>query len=631
MNTLYETYEYVEKNYDGDTKNKPFPIFHLEFQSQITIFLNDKGEFIKVELVDKKDAKTLTPINEKSASRTNGIFPHPLFDNLTYVAKGLYQNMDNDKKTKNAIESNDAYLGLLGTWKNKSGNKMLDIVYNYLSNGTIVDDLVNNEVLELDMEGKLSNKKISNIEQSKLFVRFSIISDGKINNLWENEELQNSYVNFLNDGSEVDNDYCYITGKKLPSASTHGKYIRFSGDQAKLISSNDNTYFTFRGRMDKAEECAVVGSEVSEKAHSALRWLINTQGGHIKDGYTVISWSVKNSESIKLLSDSDDIFSLEDDELEAKTIETSKDFALAFNKRMAGYKAKYEPDTKINVMALDNATPGRIAVVYYREFHVGELLDRVEKWHKDCSWKHDYKKDKESGKYSSFIGAPSPNDIILTAYGTQQNEFMKVDDKLYKSQLKQLLPCITEGKRIPVNFVMGAYRSACNPNSKTIYNWRKSLSIACSLIRKYNIDRKGKIYDMKLEEDNNKDRSYLFGRLLAVADRAEEYALYLKGNSDTRMTTAKRYMDVFSKKPSSTWKNIRMSLNPYLNALKPGTRNYYENLINKITEEFTFEDFVSNKMLEPQFLLGYSTQYLQLRNEKFKEVENKDEENNNEE
>jgi CRISPR-associated protein Csd1 len=112
---------------------------------------------------------------------------------------------------------------------------------------------------------------------------------------------------------------------------------------------------------------------------------------------------------------------------------------------------------------------------------------------------------------------------------------------------------------------------------------------------------------MALDEKIN-DRSYLFGRLLAVADRVEEQAMYSKDKSNSRMSTAKRYMDAFSKRPYKIWLTIEQGLKPYFAALKPGSEKFYRNTINQIMDSFEIKDFTSLKPLEPLYLLGYHSQ-----------------------
>ena len=51
-----------------------------------------------------------------------------------------------------------------------------------------------------------------------------------------------------------------------------------------------------------------------------------------------------------------------------------------------------------------------------------------------------------------------------------------------------------------------------------------------------------------------KDRSYLYGRLLAVADRIEYMTYDAKDNG--RITKRKRYMSTFSQRLYETWKVI---------------------------------------------------------------------------
>ncbi|MDO4556300.1 MAG: type I-C CRISPR-associated protein Cas8c/Csd1, partial [Lachnospiraceae bacterium] len=64
----------------------------------------------------------------------------------------------------------------------------------------------------------------------------------------------------------------------------------------------------------------------------------------------------------------------------------------------------------------------------------------------------------------------------------------------------------------------------------------------------------------------NLDRSYLFGRLLAVADKAENDAYDLEDRGK-RTTNAKRYWKRFSTNPGDTWQVIEEHLNPYLEKL----------------------------------------------------------------
>lgn len=104
-----------------------------------------------------------------------------------------------------------------------------------------------------------------------------------------------------------------------------------------------------------------------------------------------------------------------------------------------------------------------------------------------------------------------------------------------------------------------------------------------------------------------KIRDYLYGRLLAVADRIE-YRTYERDKDTSRVTNAKRYMSTFSQRPFDTWKIIEENLQPYLNKLSIAERKYYENLIDSICELFDVDEFQDNDKLDGLYLLGFHSQ-----------------------
>lgn len=103
-------------------------------------------------------------------------------------------------------------------------------------------------------------------------------------------------------------------------------------------------------------------------------------------------------------------------------------------------------------------------------------------------------------------------------------------------------------------------------------------------------------------DENCKDKSYLFGRLLAVADVAED-STYEK--DEKRVTNARRYFEAFTNHPSTTWDIIYKRLAPYL---EKNYGFYYRNLIDEIVDMFERDDFSDNTKLDPVFLHGYCCQ-----------------------
>ena len=143
------------------------------------------------------------------------------------------------------------------------------------------------------------------------------------------------------------------------------------------------------------------------------------------------------------------------------------------------------------------------------------------------------------------------------------------------------------------------------------WEWEQNLSVACGLYRGYynrlKNDKK-RSYTVALQE-NYTSRDYLYGRLLAIAEDIESLALYVAG--ENRVTTAQRYMQQFANRPFSTWRNIELSLDPYMKRLKNNRPDYLfnkQNLLNDVMSKFDINDFNNNTPLSGEFLLGYHCQ-----------------------
>lgn len=113
-------------------------------------------------------------------------------------------------------------------------------------------------------------------------------------------------------------------------------------------------------------------------------------------------------------------------------------------------------------------------------------------------------------------------------------------------------------------------------------------------------------------------REYLFGRLLAVADRIE-YRTFDK--EDGRETNAKRYMSAFSQHPYRTWKVLEEKLEPYFMRLKAPERLVYQRLLDDICNLFEIEDFENDTALNGLYLLGFHNQSYVLKEKKKEEEE----------
>ncbi len=204
---------------------------------------------------------------------------------------------------------------------------------------------------------------------------------------------------------------------------------------------------------------------------------------------------------------------------------------------------------------------------------------------------------------------PSLRKIAEAVYGTEQSKRLVLRSSGDKSPMmasifERLRPCILEGRRIPLDIVKTVAVKAANPVAyESAINYRHVLHTACSLVKKYYWD-KGVKFDMVLDE-NCTNRSYLFGRLLAIAEKIERTTF---DQGETRVTNAERYMRQFSQTPFRTWELIRKSTQVHLNQIRPGSREFYKNLYAEIEGLFDEGAFEDKKPLDGRFLLGYDCQ-----------------------
>lgn len=429
-----------------------------------------------------------------------------------------------------------------------------------------------------------------------------------------------------------------VTGKQSPLALNHPKKLRHSGDGAKLISSNDKSGYTFRGRFltnevlidGKKEEIAIqsasVSADVSQKAHRALNWLINRQSFR-NDTQVIIAWAVSGKKTPDALADTLSIFGDGDAQKieEITTVpyhNTGENFARKLSAKIAGYRSILGATEQIVVMGLDSAGPGRVSITYYRELTGSDFLDRLERWHREMAWLfHEFfqNSNEKKKRHTGLLAyAPTPKVIAEACYGK------KLDDKLKKSTIERLMPCIIDGNQVPLDLVDMAIKKASNKIASEHWEWERALSIACALYTCFEIRKnKNTIKNDKIMalENDRTDRDYLFGRLLAVAEHLEEAALYAA--NEKRETTAARLMQRFADFPYPTWRTIESALVPYksrLHANRPGILHKMKTLLDEIHAKFQTGDYEKDGRLSGAYLLGYHCQRIELAYKKAAET-----------
>jgi CRISPR-associated protein Csd1 len=608
------------------------PISHTPQQIQIEISIDNHGNFKGAKTVQKEEI--FIPATKKSASRTANEAPHALCDKIQYCAA------DYVKYGGAKTPYFPSYEAQLSQWcSSEFTHEKAQAVLSYVRKGQLVADLLGEKILHRGEDGKLLTNWLSETDtpeifrmltakegerdQGDAFIRWQVrCPDDPNSAVWLDTSLQRAWINYES-SVEAIGGLCMATGEQNTTlALSHSRRIRHAADGAKIISANDEDGFTFRGRFTDKEGLQVcsISSEVSQKAHTALRWLVNRQAWKNGD-QVIVTWAVAGKPVPDPIQNTLAlILGIEvpvQAELPMLASDVGQAFALRLKSAIAGYRAKLDPTDDIVIMGLDSTLKGkgRIAITYYRELKGSEFLDRIERWHAQCAWPQNF------GKNLPFVGAPAPRDIAEAAFGNQLDG--KSGEKLCKATVERLLPCIVDGQTLPHDLVLSTARRAANRFGLPRKNrdgkvfedeWEKCLGIACALFRGYSTSQ-GKEYQMALEEERL-TRDYLYGRLLAVADSVESFAL-TKAETN-RDTTAARLMQRFADRPFSTWRNIELSLTPYKSRLKSSEKGAgflwkREKLLDEIQCRFQGDDFTDDHALSAEFLLGFHCQRMALR------------------
>ncbi len=624
LKTLAETYD-VYSDLAGVDKNGQavlLPISHSTFNAQIEVTIDQDGNFQGARKLDKgSDVVTIIPVTEDSAARSSGIAPHPLCDKLCYIA-GDYTLYTGDNKEKYF----EAYMEQLKEWiESDYTHPMVQSIYKYISKESLIHDLVVSKTLELDDNGKLTDQtKIHGLGQTGANIRFIVRGSSMPQEVWKNQELYKKYSGYYQQKSG-DKRLCYASGEIESCSDKHPSKIRNSGDKAKLISGNDEAGFTYRGRFTAKEQAVSVGYDTSQKAHNALRWLIQKQG-YTRDESAIVCWMVNRDMQLPdMMKDSmnacNDINDLDfdfgmigsDETLNLNKHDTGKYFAEKFNSAVNGYVGKFEMNDKVAILALDAATTGRLAIVYYDEMGGKQYADAILNWQRHCRWRRTVRleKSEEGKKRVTCECTPSPRDMALAAFGVQKSEWLEADSKLLRATVKRLLPCITrEGVEIPRDIIKAAAGHASMPQTMGDYVWYNDvLCVVCAMIR-FNYEKGDKTMENFLN-DNMDDRSVLFGRLLAVYDYMEQRAMFEYDETgkvkERRTTNAKRYWNAYSSRPAKTFKTIKQNLVPYEKKLSDFELTRFEDWTSEIMSHFAENEF-DNRALSEMYLPGYYQQ-----------------------
>lgn len=566
-----ETYEYHYEYAAANHKDSVMmaPVGHIVTRAELEITLDMDGKFVSASAVDKSEPKIIIPATESSAGRTSAPCAHPLCEQLGYLLP------ENEPKYRLYVEQ-------LSAWASSQySHPKLAAVLQYVQSGCILSDLLRCGLIQLNKDGKPDNEK--------MLICWRILGSEE-EACWLDTTLFAAFTAYYSQSLDAQNMLCMVTGNETAPAKQHPKGIIPVNGNAKLISANDSSGFTYRGRFTEEWQAASVGYEASQKAHSALRWLVQEQG-ILLGGRTFLCW---NPQGRTIVMPTNPLMRT------SKPIFRPSAYHEALKEELAGRKADLEVTDGVVIAAFDAATSGRLSLTYYNELQGHDFLQRLHDWDASCCWPH-----RVFG-----IQTPTLRQIADYAFGTQRTEKgganMDTDERILRQQMQRLIACRVDKTPIGQEIVKSLADRASRPLAYDKKIRQTLLFTACAVIRKHRYDRFKEEWSMALEPER-KDRSYQFGRLLAVMEKIERDTYHA---GEERDPNAIRLQSIFCQRPMHTANQLEKQLErAYFSRLSTGSRIWYKNLLGEIMEQISiFPSEEWNTPLSETYLMGY---YLQ--------------------
>lgn len=622
LTALYRSYEYAEKNEMIGIMDKNgdviLPLYHNSKRSNgeniIEVLISKDSDFLHAEILDK-DKVIVFPVTEDSIGRSSGVAPHPLVDHLGYLIQ------DNGKRSR-------AYMAQMASWLDFRENEFVRIIYEFLQKKDsfvkIISPLIGSEdhLVSIDKDNiKYTDgeNQVKKIELKTVYVTFKIENFQGLKDVGvsENYALRKAYIDYVHhlfsQDSRKQKIICNISNREDYLCVKHIPLI----GNARLISQITAKEENYCGRFKSPQETVSIGVETSQKIHLMAKYLLSGKDTCRWLGETayLVAWfsdDIKNNSEFDLTKNIQVSGQLlaslgNNSKAPAKAIsdETSMDIVKSFTKG----RVLFKESSSYYVAIFDKTSKGRVAVKYFREIDVSLLKHNLEQWHNNYFW-YGYSKATQDKRY-----IPSPIRIIKAAYGIRTDKGLEVDkNEFLKDQYQNIISAIIEGRSMPKNICQALsnnvknrqkYRKDTSNNKNT---WHEVKFCALAILRQ----EEGIISNM-LDRENT-DRSYLYGRLLALYEGMEAM-VYTDDNE--RVTNAEKMWASFINAPVTMNLRLRTLIKPYEMKLKfNNDKKYFYDKVTKdirevtnlLNDHYDYRLPENNKPLKAGFIFGYEAQ-----------------------
>lgn len=546
--SLLKTYEKAELADLVDHQkrnNEPvlLPIYHTSLKSNgkniISVKLDKDGQFHKAEFMTDKQM-IIFPVTADSVARSgSNPAPHPLVDKFAYYSAEMGQSQY------------DSFHKQLNNWidycEEGDVKRFLTIVQQFILKPEfltlILDSLIGpdyqNNQLKVTFCDATGKEKL--IDLSACFLEFSIdqFQGFKNESVSTFKTLHQSYISFV-EANRENLGICNISGREEQLTDKHRGLM----GNAKIISVS-NKREAYKGRFREREDVFSVGYETSEKIHLMIKYLLENKNTSTWLGSSqyLINWfsdDLTNDSRLDIVSPIfDDGLEEDDDEDMPSVIALATEENKRIGKSFIKGQKLFANDATYYIAILNKTSNGRIALKYFRQIQASQLLTNLDKWQEKYSWESRSK----SGK--SRLRTPAFHDILNVSYGVDRDRFLELDNDNFKSdQVQKLVTSLIDGKPMPQSIVK---KLGNNVKERHRYrkHWYQVEQVCLAILHKQN----GEEFSPMLNH-TNQNRSYLFGRLLAIFELIETLRYSLEGNGSDRITNAERYWTAYTGQPT---------------------------------------------------------------------------------
>ena len=606
--SLLKAYEQAEEiglvdQQKGDSEAILLPLYHTSLKSNgkniIAVKLDQDGSFYKAEFMS--DNQTIIfPVTANSVARSgSNPAPHPLVDKFSYYISEVSQSQYDDFHKQLASWITYCEEGEVKDFLMKIQQFILQTDFLSSILQSLYGDHYQRKGLKITYSD--SDGKNKTVDLSAYFLEFSIVQfhGFKDESVTSYKALHQSFISFMT--ANQDNlRTCNISGRTEQITNKHRGLM----GNAKIISVS-NKGEAYKGRFKEREDVFSVGYETSEKIHLMIKYLLenNNSSTWLGSSQYLINWfsdDLANESQLDIVKPAfNDLFEDDEDEKDShvfiKPNEENKNIGSSFIKgrKLFGNDATYY------VAILNKTSNGRIALKYFRQLQVSQLLKNLETWQENYSWKAKTK----SGNYK--LRTPTFNEIINAAYGVDRERYLELDNDSFKSdQYQQLVTALIDGNPIPSTIVKKLEKNI-KQRQKYPNHWSQVQQISLAILHK----QYGREFKPMLDHENT-NRSYLFGRLLAIFELIETQRYRIDGNNQERITNAERYWNAYTSQPAKLMMNLTNKIKPYEETVKLNAHGIFNKLdkeraeiVQLLSPLMAKKDI--NDPLDYQFIFGY--------------------------